>query len=369
VRQLGDLLARENSLLVDLLQAKMREKAPLDDELRTGFGWVAARLTRRGEVGALRARIAALDTEIEALGRAQRDTRAVFLALLHRSVLPYVIRARVSHAFEEAVARAADRFNRFVDELDRAFEDAWQRATVSRIDRPTAETVLTPAKIETVYRRVMHREPMSGFVRQVLGFFPPNTAPGDKNRLSYGACLHLGDHYLAGPRSLLDRTAAFAAALFVPAESLDALDIVETGRPDGSAEASKDEALAYLKDRVGRLSRFVEFSPGLLPLVTNEQAMHTIFVVRTPGGEQARLAREYDHLFRPQCRYVDTDDPLTIHVAAIIVAFPAFVLHALEGGRRFLSAQGLLAADLWPEASTPPRDDGSERPSPGAGER
>ena len=55
-------------------------------------------------------------------------------------------------------------------------------------------------------------------------------------------------------------------------------------------------------------------------------------------------------------------------VAAIIVAFPAFVLHALEGGRRFLAARGRLAADLWPEASTPPRDGGPETP-PGAGGR
>jgi hypothetical protein len=281
-------------------------------------------------------------------------------------VLPYGIRARVSRAFEAAVEHAADGLDRFIDDLDRAFEDAWRRATVPMIDCPTVETVLTPARIETVYRRAVQRQPMGDFVRRLLGFFPPHTATADRVNLSYGACAHLGDHFLAGSRSLLDRAAGFAAELFAPAERLDALDIVETAGSDASAETSKDEALAYLKDRVGRLSRFFEFSPGLLPLVTNEQAMHTILVVGTAGGDQGRLAREYDHLFRPQRRYVDTGDPLTIHLAAIITAFPAFVVHALDGGRRWLAAQGPLAADLWPETAAPPRGSRSANAAPGA---
>ena len=124
----------------------------------------------------------------------------------------------------------------------------------------------------------------------------------------------------------------------------------EAGEEQNAGEDRQDRANAYLRDRVACSRRFLEFSSGMFPLVEHQQVMHTIFTVRTAGGGRSRLAREYGHLFGPQREYVDSRDPLTIHIACLIVAFPAFLIHALEEGRRLFQAEHApMPADLWPE--------------------
>ena len=155
---------------------------------------------------------------------------------------------------------------------------------------------------------------------------------------------------LAGPASLIARLADFAGQMCHPVRTMDILDVVELGDSENAGEDRQDRANAYLRDRVACSRRFLEFSSGMFPLVEHQQVMHTIFTVRTAGGGRSRLAREYGHLFGPQREYLDSRDPLTIHIGCLIVAFPAFLIHALEEGRRLFQAENAaMPTDLWPE--------------------
>jgi hypothetical protein len=316
-------------------------------ELKPRYGLLARLFTRRTEYlqerQALQELIENLGVELQALRAGLDAVYALFTTLVVRAVLPYVVRARVNQYFRDEVHEAAEDFSKFVTSIAEPVEEHWKRAAViSELARSTMGTVLSLPKLETLYARVLARRSMAEFAAGTLAFFPEQT-PGTRDaKLSYQACQSLTDHYLAGPRSLLDRMADYSELLFSPIRRLDILDILEM---DG-----KDEAARRLSAVVERTRSFLSFSPGMLPLVDRRQSMNTIYVVRTAGGDGSRLASDYKYLFEPQSLFLDSRDSDSIHVTCLLFGFPAFVIHALHEGRDLARAEEpALSRDLWPD--------------------
>ena len=350
VERLADAFASEATALGAIVKAKEDEETRLQDDMRTRFGWVARNVTRRAEREALSAQIAAATSEKAALLDAHASMHSLLMAIVNRAVLPHVVRTRFSRAFEDAVRLVAREVEAFVSAIAGALDDTWSRARIPPLDTSTATSVITPAKIDALFEMLVQRRRMAELAHDALRFFPTDPGRSDRSALVYGRCRHLGDHFLAGPASLVARLADFAGEMCHFVRTMDILDVVELADSENAGGDRQDRADAYLRDKVACSRRFLEFSSGMCPLVEHQQVMHTIFSVRTAGGERSRLAREYGHLFGPQREYVDSRDPLTIHIACLIVAFPAFLIHALEEGRRLFQAEHApMPADLWPE--------------------
>jgi hypothetical protein len=347
--------ASEAAALGAVAESRRADARALEDEMRTTFGWIARNVTRRAEREALRHRIADIVAEEAALAASYASMHALLVAMMNRAVLPHMMRARICRSFQDAVRTAARELDAFIRATAGALEAMWQRAAIPELDTTTARSVLTPAKIERLFQMVVQRRGIAELARDLLVFFPRDPARGDRRDLPYGACRHLGDHLAAGAASLIARLEDFSSERCDAVRGLDVLDLVELDDRDPAGEDSGDRAAAYLRDAVDRSRRFLEFSGGMLPLVESQHVMHAIFIVRAARGDRSTLARAYDHLFRPERRYVDTGDRYTIHIACLIVAFPAFLIHALDEGRTLLRARkgtaqgGPEPADLWPE--------------------
>jgi hypothetical protein len=201
---------------------------------------------------------------------------------------------------------------------------------------------LTEAKAEALFQAALQRRGMAEFAKELFTFFPKTFVLERGQKLSYQGCHDIGDHYLAGASSLLDRMAHYAYELFIPVESLDIIDIIEMDR--------EREAFDYVQGKIDQSKGFLPFSPGMLPMIQNQQAMQTIFLVRCAGGSESRLASKYAHAFEPLNRFIDNKDPNVIQITCLIFGFPAFLIHPLQECRRLAqTGHDAGASDLWPE--------------------
>ena len=339
---LANEFSRESSEVFEIIEKLDHRRERIEDQVTTEYGWLRRRVTRRAEYRERRRQLESLSQEMDGLTMAWNQTHQLFAALVNEVILPYWCRTKINRKFQDEMDQAARDFSEFVATISHEVGKNWDQAEViTEYRTPTKGTVLTRSKLDTLYQGALNGKSMAQLSKETLAFLPEAGLEALPEGLSYQACRNLGDHYLASPRTLLDRMADYSIALFDPIGRLETLDIVELN--------GKDEAFEYLQDTVEKTRRFLGFSAGMIPMVKDPQVMKTIFVVRAAHGRQSRLATQYGHLFQPQCVNLNGEDPRIIDLTCLIFGFPAFVIHVLDECSKLAYAyKGALAMDLFP---------------------
>lgn len=182
---------------------------------------------------------------------------------------------------------------------------------------------------------------MPDLAKKSLEFFPPGSN-SEIEKLSYYECWDIKDHYLADPRSLLDRMEGFAKKLFKPIQKKNVLDIIEV--------EGKEAAHDYLKDKIEKTGKFLDFAPGFIPSVQGK--MNSILVVRTAKSIGKGLESKHQPLLGREPRFIDNKNDDVIDMTCLIFGFPAFLIHGLSECRERYGEMEEIdsadSADLWP---------------------
>jgi hypothetical protein len=279
----------------------------------------------RLEQARLLGQIRRCEEELAGLQNAFSITYRQFLELINDAVLPYAVRSTIAQRLTDTVAEAADHYSRFVSTLTERVGREVAEAAIPVVRTTTAETILTPEKVETLYERTLAGLGMPHFAQEILHCDAEKTLGRDGRPTSYAACRSFADHYFAGPNVLYDRMRDYSEHLFRPVCPLGVLDILELH--------GRDEGYGILANTLKRTKGFLPFTPATLAQVENEGVLQAHILVRTGGGSESRLAVEYLDLFRPHVQFFDSEDPNTIDITCLTFGIPAFLIHALQEGR------------------------------------
>lgn len=354
-RIVHDLLAefqREATPVLDRALANRRELAEVERKIEAlphSYGLFARLLTRRAEYWAAQSALAAerggLESEHETLRVIFLQSHGILKSVLNEIVLPQLIRRRIDVRLRGDAIDTSNELAAFLDAIETEVEARWARAASVGEDRTTTgSALLTRERLDTLYRMTLERERVAfpQAAKKLLTFFPrPSEPSGRAPRLSYRDCHGLADQYLHGPESLLDRMADYTHHLSAWVRDLDALDIIEC--------EGKEPASRFLADVRERSQRFLDLSPGMIPLVEAQGHPRAIFAVRTAVPVASKLAAAYGGLFPPELSFVDNNDRHVIEIISLAIGFPAFLIHVLHEGRKVVLAAGEEpGGDLWP---------------------
>ena len=102
-----------------------------------------------------------------------------------------------------------------------------------------------------------------------------------------------------------------------------------------------------------KLNKFIDFSPGFLPIVEQSKKMNSMIASRTHKDINTSLEEDYGHLFIEGTQFFNTSDPFIIDLKSMYFGFPAFLIHGLSECRELSMKQEKSVngdMDLWPEA-------------------
>lgn len=257
-----------------------------------------------------------------------QETLNQFILLLNNKIFPHVVRVKANRIFSKEVEKTTGAFFRFLSEAEDQIETRWAGAEdkISLIlegSKPMAETVLSQAKLETLYQQIIRRRPFRDLVDLFLRFFPAENS----ETLSYNGCLHLKDHYLRGVGSLLDRMTHFSIEEVRPLRNKNVLDIIEM--------EGNETPYQYLENRLGRIKKALDFSSGRVPVVKQRGFMNELLAVKTAASIQNRLTSNYGTLFGRETHFIDKEDPFSIDVTCLIFGFPFFAIHSLSDCEKY----------------------------------
>jgi len=349
---LGEVVALMGRVAANVAACDDRDRAL--DALPGRYGllrrWLTRRSRYRAELATLAQQRADLGAEYETLQRVLGQTRALLAVLLNELIMPQLLRRGIGARVRRDAEQASAEFDTFVQALKQGVDRCCTQAA-SAADAQTTTVgsrLLDGERLEALYRKTITRAGivLPQAVDQMLAFIPRSGGAAVTRAHSYRDCLALKGHYLRGADSLLDRLRDYAGQHAAWLSDLDALDVIEC--------QGKDAAARFLVDVAARSRRFLELSPGMLPLVQADGRPRVIFAVRAATTVQGRLAASYGQAFFPEFGFVDWDDPRVLEVNSLIVGFPAFLVHALHEGRRLALVEsgeggnGGEGGDLWP---------------------
>lgn len=342
----------EATLVLDRSTANRRECAEVArqiEELPHSYGLLARLFNRRAEYQAAQNKLAAEHRELESEHRTlcgvYLHAHGIMKSMLNEIVLPHLVRRRIGIRLRGDIVETANELTSFLETLEKEVDARWMRvASVDEGRMTTGSGLLTSQRLDTLFQTTLEREHIvfPQVAQKLLAFFPRSSGhSGSAPRLSYRDCYGLADQYLHGPESLLDRMGDYTHYLSNWVLNLDALDVIEC--------EGKDPASRFLEDVRERSQRFLEMSPGMLPLVEAQGRPRVIFVVRTAAQVANKLAASYGGLFGPDLTFVDSNDQRVIEIISLAIGFPAFLIHVLHEGRKMALAEGEEpGGDLWP---------------------
>ena len=352
VEDVAGLYLREAREMLVGLTANRQRRADVEralDALSGSYGLMARTLTRRGgfrtELAALNEQRARLDQQQTVLASVFSQLSDLLDAVLNGIVLPQMLRRRIDTCVRRDAERSAEELRAFMDAVAAGVQACWSRGVAAGQEGRTTvgSRLLSSERLNALYSSTLEKGHI-GFpqaVDDVLAFAPRAAASANGRGGSYRDCSGLADHYRRGPRSLLDRIEDYANQHCAWVLGLDALDVIEC--------QGRDIGARFLMEVSEHAQRFLELSPGLLPRARDEGRPQVIFVVRTASDVAKRLAANYSGPFSPNPRFVDSGDPHTIQVTALVCGFPAFLIHGLHEGRRVALVGGRdEGSDLWP---------------------
>lgn len=351
VQEIADVYLGE---VVPLLERRTEmEAATADTEhaieaLPSRYGLIGRLLTRRSayhaELADLARKRAELGREHEALARVLPQARSMISVLFNEVLLPQVLRQAVAGRLQREAGQASAEFVAFVGSLKEGVEARWAEvAVLAEESRTTTHSrLLTGSRMDALYRATLARDRMA--VPQAVGEMlsdGPQVARSGSRQASSHICHGLEGHYQQGAQSLLQRLHDYAEQKANWVRELNALDVVEC--------EGKDSASRFLTDVCERSRRFLDLSPGMLPLVEAQGRPNVSVVVRGAAPVARRLAADYGGLFGSDFIFVDADDQYVVEIMSVVIGFPAFLIHVLHEGRRLaLAADDVPAGDLWP---------------------
>jgi hypothetical protein len=315
------------------------------------YGLISRILTQRRayntEISVLARKRAELGGEQEMLERVLRQTRSIIALLFNELLLPRLLRRVVACRVRRETEEASVAFSAFVETMHKSVETSWEQAELFATEQRTTTQarLLTGPRLEALYRATLERErlvlPLA--VGDMLCHAPRLALPVSGHG-SYRECRGLADHYQHGAQSLLDRLADYAAQKASWVHGLDALDVVEC--------EGRDAANHFLADACARSRRFLDLSPGMLPLAEAHGHPQIIFAARSGAPVASKLAATFGNLFTPELIKVDSNDRQVIEIISLTIGFPAFLIHVLHEGRRLALAEGEQPGEeLWPRGS------------------
>jgi len=316
------------------------------DALENDMSFLAKSLTKRKEYRLKKQelvdKIGKLDRKCEALLQKVVELRQFFIKMINSVIFPHIGRAFVNQLVWEAIGNSVKHLNSYLTEIKSFLEDRWRLASSFTESRTaTAATVLNQERLNTLYQMILNNKKPANYVQQVFEYIPQNLPDEEKKKLSYYDCRNLTDHYRGGAQTLLDRLKHFSLQQALPVSKMNLLDIIEL--------EGKDRAHQYLKHTLDNLEKFLDFSPGLIPLVQQDKRMYKMLVVRSDKQINNRLASDYQHLFSSETQFIENDDANLIDFTSLIFGFPAFVIHGLSECRElFFKKTPNDSADLWP---------------------
>jgi hypothetical protein len=267
--------------------------------------------------------------------------RALLEAIACHAILPSALRCQLSRTFRSEVQAASRAFREFEAGVSNPLEDAWARAaSVPEHATTTSSTILDERKLDLLHCMVLGEKSLTEHAGDALRF----RGVTDARATGYSECRTLGDHYLAGAGTLLERIGDYAEELAGPIGRMNVLDILELG--------GREEAHSRVAEALDMARRSLRLAPGLLPLVEEKQALNAVYVIRLASGLAAAFARDYAALVGSKDLVLESEDPNVLDVTSLVFGFPAFLVQALHEGRaasRARAGGGGLASDLWPD--------------------
>ncbi len=250
---------------------------------------------------------------------------------------PNLVRLLIMAGLRRRPATLTVEFEAFCTAVATACAERWQpAAAVPEVDRWTATTVVTAARLDTLYGEVVGFTPWLEWARQALAFLPAGVL--DPAQLpAYRHCQTLRDHWHADPALLVQRLADFAAVWFAPVRRLDALDLIEL--------SGLEQAEVFLRQMLAKTERLPEFASGWLPLVAQHHLPRRVRVIRCTRRIQDRLCSQYGHLFGANECFLEVETAEMIDLTTFNFGFPAFLLHALHAVQSVTLAAGESLAD------------------------
>jgi hypothetical protein len=351
-RTIDDLMSKffmAGKEVYDQINQNREQRQAAEDEidaLENDMSFLAKSLTKRKEYRLKKQElldtIGKLDRKCEVLLQKVVELRQFFIRMINSVIFPHIGRAFVNQLVWEALGNSVKHLNSYLTEIKSFLEDRWRSAcSFTEFRTATAATVLNQERLNTLYQTILNSKEPTDYVQQVFEYIPQNLPDEEKKKLSYYAIRNLSDHYRGGAQTLLDRLKHFSRQQALPVSKMNLLDIIEL--------EGKDRAHQYLKNTLENLEKFLDFSPGLIPLVQQDKRMYKKLVVRSDKQINNRLASDYQHLFSSETLFIENDDTHLIDFTSLIFGFPAFIIHGLSECRELFFKQAPNdSADLWP---------------------
>lgn len=334
--------------LAELLEENQRRLEALREELallRRRYPWLCRWIFRRAaylrERDALLVRLAAAEQERRWYQEGYALLCQCYRGMVDTILWPHGVRLLIVEGFRERLNAVTAEYDDYCGQVEAACAGRWRQAeSVPEIERWTATSIVTPAKLDHLFERIVGSGTWLEWAKAALAYLPPTVGPEASATPAYGECRDLRDHCRADPRLLLERLADFTARRVASLGELDALDLIEVG--------GEEQAQDFLKRMLAKAERLPEFAPALLPVVNQQGLPKRVRIIRCTPRIREGLRSRYGYLFGPDDGFLDSADPELIDITAFAFGFPAFLLHVLQDARRQLRAEPEAPEDdLW----------------------
>ncbi|MBN1567631.1 MAG: hypothetical protein JXA73_07275 [Acidobacteria bacterium] len=316
IDDVGALLKLEMGEIFTPLQQLTTERDRLSKEIAE-FSWLERWFFRFFEYHEKLGKAQQLEIEIRGLAAEFVRMCDICGMQIGRNLLPYYFRVKASQQLEKSIGNEACTLTAFVSGIGGVVDANWKAfSTVPEDSSATSATVLTQNRLDILYQRITQGRDILRFVQDLL-----SSVSLEKGKPSYSDCHDLGDHYMKGSGTVIDRMGDFSQALFSPLEMLDIMDIIELEGAEAAIRilgnaAQKARGLMELKES-GLAARQGNHNPTL----------H--FHVKIRGGEASRLNAKYEKIFGPLCEFTDNNDPTLIDITHFAFGFPFSLIQGL----------------------------------------
>ena len=278
---------------------------------------------------------------LEELNRQFAAIQKFIFDLFNAVIISSIRRAFVNQDFSDEVDVTIKRFNNYLTEVQNAIHNRWHAASrYTQFKTMLAETVLNDTILENLYAPIVNDASTS--VEHLLNWLSNCISAKKKQKLTYGQCRNITDHFLAGSNTLIARLSDYSDCRVEPVGHKNILDILET--------TGSDQTYQTFKRCLAQLDRFLDLSPGLMPLMYESNRFQKVIIIRSDESLNKRIKSDYHDLFDSEATWVNDSGVNTIDMTCLTFGLPAFVIHGLAECRNlFLSQNPPESIDLWPK--------------------